>query len=124
MSTLTATRGRSALVRDPISVLPFWRNTVDESGSLCNPTALVAARSATHPRPSGAAKPKRARMNMGATVSGEGFGEGRRGRGIPGGAAPPRRAPEANAAPQNSREQGFQTLGRWGIKNFVATARI
>src|SRR6185369_10257808 len=76
-----------------------------------------------------AAKPKRALMKMGATVGG-GFGEGGgRGEGPAGAPA----APAADGARGGRRggggqprdpEQGFRSLGRWGIKNVVASAQI
>jgi mannonate dehydratase len=69
-------------------------------------------------------------MKLGATVMGGGFGEG---RGMfPGGAPPGAAAPvgeglrggrRAGAGPRDP-EQGFKSLGRWGIKNVVATAQI
>jgi mannonate dehydratase len=73
-----------------------------------------------------AAKPKRALMKLGATVMG-GFGGGR--GEFPGG---PGAGPSGEGArvgrrpggPPRDPEQGFKSLGRWGIKNVVATAQI
>ncbi len=84
---------------------------------------LAAAASTLDPQPA-PAKPKRALMKLGATVFG-GFPEGMR-RPTPGG-------PQAGASPRPPRrdsgqprdpEQGFKSLGRFGIKNVVATAQI
>ncbi len=70
-------------------------------------------------------KSKRALMKLGATVMGGGFGEGG-GRGpFPGG--PPAgegRGPRRGTGQPRDPEQGFKSLGRWGIKNVVATAEI
>src|SRR6185312_13101716 len=79
------------------------------------------------------AKPKRALMKLGATVGG-GAGEGGRGEGGraegPGGASatPPgesaRGGRRGGGGQPRDPEQGFRALGRWGIKNVVATAQI
>lgn len=87
--------------------------------------AFAAALSATSPTGISAAAPKRALMKLGATAMG-GFPEG----GGPGGGR--EGAPEiAGGRGRGSRggasrdpEQGFKSLGRWGIKNVVATAQI
>ncbi len=94
--------------------------------------ALLAGTAAL-PSPAPAAKqPKRVLMKLGATVRG-GFPGG----GFPGGGRGP--APNAAAAPSGEAprgprrgaggpprdpEYGFRSLGRWGIKNVVATAQI
>ena len=85
-------------------------------------SALGAAGSAA---PAAAAKPKRALMKLGATAMGAGFGGGGE---FPGGPPPGegrgrRGAGQAAGAPRDP-EQGFKSLGRWGIKNVVATAQI
>ena len=94
-------------------------------------SALAAVGSATYPTPA-SAKPKRALMKLGATVFGGGFREGGRGE-FPGGApqagTPQAGTPQAEGArsgrrtggPPRDPEQGFKSLGRWGIKNVVAT---
>lgn len=88
-------------------------------------STLAAAGAATEPRAM-AAKPKRALMKLGATVMGGGgfggFGEGRRGPAPAEGAARPAR--RGGGAGPRDPEQGFKSLGRWGIKNVVATAQI
>ncbi len=92
--------------------------------------ALVTVGAATHPHSIAAAtKPKRALMKLGATVRGGGFGEGRgEGRNVeaPAGAAAAvgARGPRRAAGQPTDPEQGFKSLGRWGIKNVVATAQI
>jgi mannonate dehydratase len=93
---------------------------------------LAAAAAASYPPTSTAATPKRALMKAGATVGGEGGGGGRgQGRGEASQDAPP--AAEGGAARGGRRggvgqprdpEAGFRSLGRWGIKNVVATAQI
>lgn len=90
--------------------------------------ALAAASSAVHPEAAAAAKPKRALIKLGATVMDRSFfeGMGRRGESPrntkgPEGPRPPRRPP---AGEPRDPEQGFKSLGRWGIKNVVATAQI
>jgi mannonate dehydratase len=95
--------------------------------------ALAAAVSAT-PDTAQAAKPKRALMKMGATVGGgfgEGGGRGEGGRGEAAAGVPAVPAPEAarvgrraGGGQPRDPEQGFRSLGRWGIKNVVATAQI
>lgn len=89
---------------------------------------LAAASSAAPPEAAAAAKPKRALMKLGATVMDRSFfeGMGRRGESTrnpkgPGGPRPPRRPPSGEP---RDPEQGFKSLGRWGIKNVVATAQI
>ncbi len=93
---------------------------------------ISAASASPSPDPS-----KRALMKLGATVGG-GEGGGGRGRGARGGdgaaaaGEPPEAAPAAqgqgragrgNAAPRDA-EARFRALGRWGIKNVVASAQI
>jgi mannonate dehydratase len=88
-------------------------------------TALAAAVSSTPTNGIAAAAPKRALMKLGATVPGGG-GEGGRGE-RRGGAAPPAegaRGGRRGAGPPRDLEQGFKSLGRFGIKNVVATAQI
>ena len=88
--------------------------------------ALAGAVSATHPSSITAATPGRALMKMGATVTGGGPGEG--GRGEDGGGAPAAeggaRGGRRGGGQPRDPEQGFRSLGRWGIKNVVATAQI
>jgi mannonate dehydratase len=91
-------------------------------------TIAAAGSAANLSTASAAAKPKRAMMKLGATVMGGGFGEGGRrdfsnGPGGPPAGDPARRARAAGGAPRDP-EQGFKSLGRWGIKNVVATAQI
>src|SRR4051794_12055841 len=74
------------------------------------------------------ATPKRALMKLGATVPG-GFGEGgeggRAGRPAGGGATPRGEGGgRRGGGQQRDPEQGFKSLGRFGIKNVVATAQI
>lgn len=83
--------------------------------------ALAAVGAASHPETAAAAKPKRALMKLGATVIGGGFGEGGR-RELPAGA--PAGGARRGAGQPRDPEQGFKSLGRWGIKNVVATAQI
>jgi mannonate dehydratase len=96
-------------------------------------SGAVAAAVSTSPQIA-PAQPKRALMKIGATVGG-GFGEGG-GRGEGGRGEAPAGAPAAPAA-EGTRggrrvgggqprdpEQGFRSLGRWGIKNVVASAQI
>ena len=110
-------------------------------------TALATAATTSLAPTASAAKPKRALMKLGATVMGGGFrggfGEGGPGRGAfpggpggpgaPGGPAGPGGPPPTGEAPRRPRpastaprdpELGFKSLGRWGIKNVVATAQI
>jgi len=61
-------------------------------------------------------------MKLGATVGGEGGGGGRRGGGAP--AEGVERPRGGGGRGGGSSEQGFKSLGRWGIKNVVATAQI
>jgi mannonate dehydratase len=73
-------------------------------------------------------------MKLGATVPGGGGGEGegggrragRRGEGVPGAAAPAEgaRGGRRGGGQPRDLEQGFKSLGRFGIKNVVATAPI
>jgi mannonate dehydratase len=89
--------------------------------------ALAGAVSATRPSSLTAATPGRALMKMGATVTGGGPGEG--GRGEDGGGAPPaegsaRGGRRGGGGQPRDMDQGFRSLGRWGIKNVVATAQI
>ena len=92
---------------------------------------LAAAVSAANPTTTTAATPKRALMKPGATAGpGEGGGGGRgRGEGSQD-AAPPAEGAAAwggrrGAAGQpRDPEAAFRSLGRWGIKNVVATAQI
>jgi len=91
-------------------------------------SGAVAAAVSTSPHIA-PAQPKRALMKLGATVGG-GFGEGG-GRGeAPAGApaAPPaegtRGGRRAGGGQPRDPEQGFRSLGRWGIKNVVASAQI
>ena len=74
---------------------------MDRRNFLSSGAAMAAL---THSQPAGAAAAaaKRALMKAGATVQGGGGGRG------------------GNADP----EYGFRSLGRWGIKNVVATAQI
>jgi len=94
-----------------------------------NSGALAGAGSAANlSLASAAAKPKRAMMKLGATVFGGGFGEGGR-RDFSNGPAGPTpgeaaRRPRGAGGPPRDPEQGFKSLGRWGIKNVVATAQI
>jgi mannonate dehydratase len=95
---------------------------------------LAAAVAATHPSTTTAATPKRALMKLGALVGGEGGGGGGRGRGEgEAGAEGAQPAAEGGGARGGRRggggqprdpEAGFRSLGRWGIKNVVASARI
>src|SRR4051794_21613219 len=87
--------------------------------------ALAGAITASHPPALPAATPKRALMKAGATVGGEGGGRGA-GRGEDGTPAPeaPARGGRRGGGEPRDPEQGFRSLGRWGIKNVVATARI
>lgn len=93
--------------------------------------ALLAGAAAL-PLPSEAAKqPKRVLMKLGATVRG-GFPGGGRGGPAPGApaGAPNAASPEGSRGPRRAGgpprdpEFGFRSLGRWGIKNVVATAQI
>jgi len=95
--------------------------------------SVAAIGAAAQSQTAQAAKPKRALMKVGATVMGGGFrgGGGRGGPGgpVPGGAPPSAegaaaRAPRPAAGPPRDPEYGFKSLGRWGIKNVVATAQI
>jgi len=89
-------------------------------------TTLAAAGSAAlAPTVASAAKPTRALMKLGATVMGGGFRGGGRGP-FPGGPPAREEAPVTRRPPAAPRdpEQGFKSLGRWGIKNVVATAQI
>ncbi len=78
--------------------------------------AAMAALTSSQPTGAAAATAKRALMKVGATVQGGGGG----GRGGPAGGAPP----GAGLAGNTDAEYGFRSLGRWGIKNVVATAQI
>jgi mannonate dehydratase len=96
-------------------------------------SALAAALSTSTSTPASAATPKRALMKLGATAGGAGddgpaggaadagrgaggaSGGGRGGRGGRGGGG--------SAATQDP-EYGYKSLGRWGIKNVVGSARI
>jgi mannonate dehydratase len=100
--------------------------------------ALAAAVTSSTPAIA-AATPKRALMKLGATAGGG--GEDGPGRGLPPGALPDS-APEASsanssaaptrggrnggrgAAANRDPEAAYKSLGRWGIKNVVGTARI
>jgi len=92
---------------------------------------LAAAVSAANPTTTTAATPKRALMKPGATAGpGEGGGGGRgRGEGSQD-AAPPAEGAAARggrrgaAGQPRDPEAAFRSLGRWGIKNVVATAQI
>ena len=88
-------------------------------------SALAATASTMQSQRARAAKSKRALMKMGATVMrGGGFAEGgRRPGGPPEGESSGRRERRGGGAPRDP-EQGFKSLGRWGIKNVVATAQI
>jgi mannonate dehydratase len=85
--------------------------------------ALAAAVAGTPPTTSAAAAPARALMKLGATVA-EG-GEGGRGaaRGGDAGAEATGGAHRGAGQPRDL-ERGFKSIGRWGIKNAVATAEI
>ena len=90
------------------------------SGALA--TTLSASSSTAAP----AAAPKRALMKLGATVMGGGPAEGARGGGERGAAATPPgegRCARGGRAPRDP-EQGFKSLGRWGVRNVVARAQI
>jgi mannonate dehydratase len=107
--------------------------------------AAAAALSCSSPASASAAVPKRALMKLGATVSGgagllpstgaEGGARGRgaenaAGRGTEGAAAAGRGPGPSgiagrggNSAPRDP-EAGWKSLGRWGIRNVVATAQL
>src|SRR5260370_5336523 len=85
--------------------------------------ALAAAVVGAPPMTSAAATPARALMKLGATVADGGEG----GRGAArGGAAGTEGAGVGRRGSGQPRdvEKGFKSLGRWGIKNAVATAEI
>ena len=91
---------------------------------VCSGT-IAGAASVIQPKSTSAATPKRALMKLGATVPG-GPGEGGRG-------ASPNAAAVAEGSGRGGRrgggqprdlDQGFRSLGRFGIKNVVATAQI
>ncbi len=92
---------------------------------------LAAAVSAANPTTTTAATPKRALMKPGATAGpGEGGGGGRgRGEGSQD-AAPPAEGGAARGGRRGAGgqprdpEAAFRSLGRWGIRNVVATAQI
>ncbi len=93
--------------------------------------SLLTVGAATNAPVAEAAKPKRVLMKLGATVRGGGgeFGERRRGPGPggPGPGGPPAREGGGGrraGGPPPDLDQGFRSLGRWGIKNVVATAQI
>lgn len=92
---------------------------------------VAAALSTTPVASLSAAAAKRAMMKLGATVmggggGGEGGGRGARGRGVDGtdDAAGAARGASARGGVARDPEYGFKSMGRWGIKNVVATARI
>src|ERR1700674_484503 len=88
--------------------------------------ALAGAVSATYPTPIRAATPKRALMKLGATVTGGGGGGEGGGRAQADPAAPAAeggaRGGRRGGGQPRDLDQGFRSLGRWGIKNVVATA--
>ena len=91
---------------------------------VCSGT-IAGAASVIQPKSTSAATPKRALMKLGATVPG-GPGEGGRGA-SPNAAAVAEgsgRGGRRGGGPPRDPEQGFKSLGRWGIKNVVATAQI
>jgi mannonate dehydratase len=64
-------------------------------------------------------------MKAGATVMSGGFGDGGRGElAAEAGAGETGRAGRRGGGRPRDIEQGFKSLGRWGIKNVVATAQI
>ncbi len=87
--------------------------------------ALGAAAFSAEAKRADAAVPKRALMKAGATVAG---GGGREGGGDEGGggapAGEPGRGGRRGLGQPRDPEQGFKSLGRFGIKNVVATAQI
>jgi len=95
---------------------------------------LAGAVAATDAVPAAAATPKRALMKLGATAGGGGGeeggggrGEGRRGAAAVEGAAPAEgagRGGRRGGGQPRDPEQAFRSLGRFGIKNVVATAQI
>src|SRR4051812_2336090 len=98
-------------------------------------SGALAAVSAAPVQTLAATPPKRALMKLGATVPGGGDGEGggggrrggRRGEGAPAAAAPPAegaRGGRRGGGQPRDQEQGFKSLGRFGIKNVVAIAQI
>jgi mannonate dehydratase len=89
-------------------------------------SSAVGAALSGHPASTSlAAKPKRALMKAGATVMSGGFGEGGRGElAAEAGAGETGRAGRRGGGRPRDIEQGFKSLGRWGIKNVVATAQI
>jgi mannonate dehydratase len=99
------------------------------SGTVAGAASVIAPNAAI------AATPKRALMKIGATVTG-GPGEGGEGGGRRGGAPPAEgaTAPGESGATRGGRrgggvqprdlDAGFRSLGRWGIRNVVATAPI
>jgi len=92
--------------------------------------ALAAAVTPTQTNALAATPPKRALMKLGATVPGGGGGEGGRGEGGRGegvGAAPPAegaRGGRRGSGQPRDLDAGFKSLGRFGIRNVVATAQI
>jgi mannonate dehydratase len=89
-------------------------------------SSAVGAALSGHPASTSlAAKPKRALMKAGATVMSGGFGDGGRGElAAEAGAGETGRAGRRGGGRPRDIEQGFKSLGRWGIKNVVATAQI
>ena len=86
-------------------------------------STAAAAVSAADANRMNAAAPKRALMKLGATVMGGPPPEWlRRGETPP--AAPDGEGPRPRRGGSPDPEQGFKSLGRWGIKNVVASAQI
>jgi mannonate dehydratase len=91
-------------------------------------SAIAAVGAAALPEAASAAKPKRTLMKLGATVRGGGPGRGDFPGGGPGPGPGPGpegpRGPRRGGGQPMDPEQGYKSLGRWGIKNVVATAQI
>ena len=85
--------------------------------------ALTAAVSAPNQNTIASAKPMRALMKLGATVRGGGSARGERGESP----ARPQVGEGVNrrgAGQPRDLEQGFRSLGRWGVKNVFAPLRL